>query len=255
MKIIDNNNIAIISDDFPTVTSWNVEGVDILFPEQDLLIAGKQKKRGGIPICFPNFGKPVNYKGVEIPQHGFLRDTKNSLYQNQSKDNSFITMIGKVGAYGVHYFMNIKMQVHHHFNIPTLTQTMHITSGDSRETMPLCLGFHPYFKVNRKYLNFFRDGKAMNMNLFSDQTCLPAQKIDFQNVFVIQLDEKLSVAITCLGDFETGHQQICIWSDRPNEYICIEPIIHDNTLFGTDQGYFVGNEAKCFHISYACNFW
>ena len=75
---------------------------------------------------------------------------------------------------------------------------------------------------------------------------------DFKNVFVVQLDEKLSVGITCLGDFETGHQQVCIWSDRPDEYICIEPIIHDNTLFGTDQGYFVGNEAKCFHVSYAC---
>lgn len=254
MKITHKKNIATISDEFPTVTSWNVEGVDILFPEQNLLIDGKQKQRGGIPICFPNFGKPVNYKGIEIPQHGFLRDTKNTLYPTQSRDNNFVTMIGEVGAYGVHYAMNIKMQVHNHFNIPTLTQTIYVASGDSLEKMPLCLGFHPYFKVNRKYLNFVRDGKAMNMDLFAGQV-VSAQKFDFKNVFVVQLDEKLSVGITCLGDFVTGQQQICIWSDRPDEYICIEPIMYDNTLFGTDQGYFVGNEAKCFHVSYACRMW
>ena len=50
MQIEILNTIATISDEFSTVTSWKVDGIDILFPEQNMLINSQQKKRGGIPI-------------------------------------------------------------------------------------------------------------------------------------------------------------------------------------------------------------
>jgi galactose mutarotase-like enzyme len=251
MNITDKNTIATISDDYPTITSWSVEGRHILFPQQDLIIAGERRKRGGTPLCFPNFGKPVTYNEIGLPQHGFFRDTKDMLYRTQPED-SFVVMAGGVCAYGLEYTINLKMQVHYHRKISTLTQAMYITSGDRKEMMPLCLGFHPYFKVNREYMNFVRDGKEMNMDIFTDQTLLSAQEFDFKNTFEVQLDKNLSVEINCRGDFETGQQKIYIWSDRPDEYICIEPVMHDCLSFGTDKGYFVGNKTKCFHVSYAC---
>jgi hypothetical protein len=254
MHIENQNTIATISDDFPTITSWQVDGIDILFPEQILPIDGKQRKRGGIPICFPNFGKPVNYKGAQIPQHGFLRDTKKALAVSQTASD-VIVMGGIIDAYDVSYKMNIKMRVHRLFNTPTLTQVLSVWSGNPSQEMPICLGFHPYFKVNRKYLNFLRDGKAMNMDLFSDENLLHAQTFDFNNIFEVQLNEKLSVTMICLDNFETGHQQVCIWSDNPEEYVCIEPIIHNSKLFGTSQGHFVGNKQQEFHVSYACKTW
>lgn len=254
MQIENQNTIATISDDFPTITAWKVDGMDILFPERILPIDGKQRKRGGIPICFPNFGKPVSYKGAQIPQHGFLRDTKKALYVSQTASD-FVVMSGIIDAYDVSYEMTIKMQVHHQFNTPTLTQTLSVWSGNPSQEMPLCLGFHPYFKLNRKHLNFLRDGKAMNMDLFSDENLLHAQTFDFNNMFEVQLDEKLSVIMVCLGDFATSYQRVCIWSDNPDEYICIEPIIHDSKLFGTSQGHFVGNRKQEFHVSYACKTW
>ena len=254
MKIDNQNHIADISDAFPTITSWKVDGIDVLFPEQNMLINGQKKKRGGIPICFPNFGKPISYGGIEIPQHGFLRDKEKMFYRAQTQ-NHFVVMSGMVDAYGLSYSTSIKMQVHHQFNTPTLIQELSVWSGDKFKTMPLCLGFHPYFKVNRKYLNFIRDGKAMNMEIFSGEKLLQAQKFDFKNVFEIQLDERLSVVMVCLGDFETGHQQVCIWSDNPDEYVCVEPIIHKPELFGTLFGHFVGNKEQTFHVSYACKMW
>ena len=254
MQIINQNHIATISDNFPTITSWKVDGIDILFPEQELLIGTISKKRGGIPICFPNFGKPVTYNEIEIPQHGFLRDKERMLCQSQVQSD-FIVMAGMVDGYGLSYSTSIKMQVHHQFNTPTLTQTLSVCSGNTSQKMPLCLGFHPYFKINRSFLNFVRDGKEMNMGLFSDQKLLQAQKFGFKNVFEVQLDERLSVVMVCLGSFQTGHQQVCIWSDNPDKYVCVEPIIHNNKLFGTSQGHFVGNKKEDFHVSYACKTW
>ncbi|MEI6672077.1 MAG: hypothetical protein WCL02_01630 [bacterium] len=254
MEIKNNNNIATISDIFPTITSWNIDGIDILFPEQEVLIDGKQKKRGGTPLCFPNFGHAVTYKGVEIPQHGFLRDKEHQFIRtNGTGPRLFLR--GNVQAYNLSYDTSILMQVHNQFNIPTLTQTLTVKSGISSEEMPLCLGFHPYFKINRKYLNFIRDGKAMNMGLFDNEGLLHAQKYDFKNTFEIQIDEKVSVIMCCIGDFVTGQQQVCIWSDNPDQYICVEPIMHKSELFGTSQGYFVESKEQTFHVSYACKRW
>ena len=254
MQIEILNTIATISDEFSTVTSWKVDGIDILFPEQNMLINSQQKKRGGIPICFPNFGKPIMYKGIQIPQHGFLRDTKNILSCNQT-ESDFMVMAGTPNAYGVSYDVTLKTKLHHQFNTPTLTQTLSVWSGDPSEEMPLCLGFHPYFKINKKYLNFIRDGKEMNMELLSDDKLINAQKFDFENIFEIQLDEKLSVVMVCLGSFQTGQQKVYIWSDNPDKYICVEPVVHNTKLFGTPQGHFVGNKKQDFHISYACKRW
>ena len=93
------------------------------------------------------------------------------------------------------------------------------------------------------------------MELFSDDKLINAQKFDFENIFEIQLDEKLSVVMVCLGSFQTGQQKVYIWSDNPDKYICVEPVVHNTKLFGTPQGHFVGNKKQDFHISYACKRW
>jgi len=253
MKIKTKNggiiNTAIISDEFPTPISWNVDGREIILPEQLLLINNEEMKRGGIPICFPNFG-PATYNGTEIRRHGFLRDTKALL---RSQTGSKLMLHGKVADYGLSYDIIASFQVNN-LGAPTLIQTL-ATRSTSGKDMPICLAFHPYFKINRKYLNFIKDGVGMDMNLFNDSSLLQAKKFGFHNTFEIRLDEDLSVEMTCLGDFETGQQQVCIWSDSPNQYICIEPIMHDHKLFGTPQGCFVGGKEKIFNVSYTCKIW
>lgn len=249
MEIHNKNNIAIISDEYPAIiTAWSVNGIDILLPEQNVLINGQNKKRGGIPICFPNFGKPVLYDDVEIPQHGFLRSIKNVLTPtgiNQSR----IFFDGNASAYGLSYDVSSFIQVQNG-QMSTLSQNLIVKSGSDFKKMPLCLGFHPYFRVNRKYLKFVLDDIAMNM--ISDKNLIKAQMFDFKSHIEIQLDENLFVEITCSVDFDTGHQKICIWSDNPDKYICVEPIIHNPKLFGTPQGYFVDDTAKYFDILYVC---
>jgi len=47
-----------------------LEGKELLFLSRDAILNGSKAIRGGIPLCFPQFGKPD--KGM--PQHGFLRN-------------------------------------------------------------------------------------------------------------------------------------------------------------------------------------
>lgn len=53
------------------LTSYQTEsGKELLFLSRDAILDGSKAIRGGIPLCFPQFGQPDK----SYPQHGFLRN-------------------------------------------------------------------------------------------------------------------------------------------------------------------------------------
>eukprot|EP00800_Vazella_pourtalesii_P020697 TRINITY_DN7429_c1_g1_i1.p1 TRINITY_DN7429_c1_g1~~TRINITY_DN7429_c1_g1_i1.p1 ORF type:complete len:295 (+),score=60.85 TRINITY_DN7429_c1_g1_i1:37-885(+) len=71
MLELDHNNSVSISLHGATVTSWRQKGEEVLFLSSKAVFDNKKAIRGGIPICFPQFGP------WELgPQHGFARTTR-----------------------------------------------------------------------------------------------------------------------------------------------------------------------------------
>jgi len=54
-----------------TIISWIVDGQERIFVSKDAIMDGSKAIRGGVPVCFPNFG-PWSLG----PQHGFARNSK-----------------------------------------------------------------------------------------------------------------------------------------------------------------------------------
>lgn len=54
-----------------TIISWVVDGHEVIFMSKTSAMDGSKAIRGGVPICFPNFG-PWSFG----PQHGFARNSK-----------------------------------------------------------------------------------------------------------------------------------------------------------------------------------
>ena len=54
-----------------TIISWIVDGQELIFVSKKAVLDGSKAIRGGVPICFPNFG-PWTYGA----QHGFARTSK-----------------------------------------------------------------------------------------------------------------------------------------------------------------------------------
>jgi glucose-6-phosphate 1-epimerase len=53
------------------LTSYvNSHGREVLFLSRDAALDGSRAIRGGVPLCFPQFGRP----DASLPQHGFLRN-------------------------------------------------------------------------------------------------------------------------------------------------------------------------------------
>ena len=59
---------AVISTFGATLTSWTVDGTELLFVSPNSKLDGTKAIRGGVPVCFPAFGP---WEGG--PQHGFAR--------------------------------------------------------------------------------------------------------------------------------------------------------------------------------------
>lgn len=55
-----------------TIISWIVDGHEKIFVSKNALMDGTKAIRGGVPICFPNFGPWTEGR----PQHGFARNSK-----------------------------------------------------------------------------------------------------------------------------------------------------------------------------------
>ncbi len=63
-----------------TIGQWTAsDGINILFPEQELAFGQEIKLRGGAPVCVPNFGDAPTgglYQGIRLPKHGLVRDCR-----------------------------------------------------------------------------------------------------------------------------------------------------------------------------------
>lgn len=67
-----------------TLTSWTVNGKEMLFVSSKAIYNGNKAIRGGIPIVFPQFSQPIK----EMNQHGFARNSVFELVSHSSTEES-----------------------------------------------------------------------------------------------------------------------------------------------------------------------
>ena len=67
-----------------TVTSWKVNSEEKLYVSPITPFDGKKAIRGGIPIVFPQFGRPCS----DLPQHGFARTSVWTIAESQASETS-----------------------------------------------------------------------------------------------------------------------------------------------------------------------
>jgi len=66
------------------LTSYQTpSGKELLFLSRDAILDGSKAIRGGIPLCFPQFGQPDK----RMPQHGFLRNNYWSVVEGSMFDD------------------------------------------------------------------------------------------------------------------------------------------------------------------------
>ncbi|MFZ1248955.1 MAG: hypothetical protein WAQ24_01395 [Candidatus Saccharimonadales bacterium] len=191
----------------------DASGNDILFPRQ---VVG-EKLRGGIPVCAPIFG-PGDVVGLK--QHGFARNlrwnvtaqSENSLelsLQNPAEQDENIS----VEYTGCAMTLQIELE--------TSSLRLGLAVKNNGAQPFVCTpGFHPYFAASDAT-------KASILNetehSFNTDDLLATQFLDAK-------DSKLELQIG--GRNITLESEACkayaVWSESPNQYICVEPTVARN---------------------------
>lgn len=211
---------AVISDLGGTVKHVTFKGKNIIFPETII----NEKKRGGIPICFPYFGKPGEAFS-EMPQHGWLRD---QTLKVSRRDTNRVFLVGEKDPqkqYPWKLGYKIAMSINPKNNSLTVLLEVERLKDGVSSLAPINPGFHPYFlgdSLNAP-LNFFAqvEGKESitNFPLESAKTengkCVLVRSGGF---------DLLMWAEECA--------QLVLWSDSPTKkYFCAEPVLGKPTSF------------------------
>ena len=207
-----------------TITEWKHGTVPILFPEQMMTLKGTQKQRGGAPVCCPNFGTaPTDgpYAGITLPQHGLVRlctkhDNGVCTYQDlltSGHGNTAHFSFTKPWTFDVNvdasHSARIGQSILHH--------SIRLTSPE--QTIPFSIGFHPYFATYGEQFYLITNNKIWSKETFpvDEPLFITAESASP----VIRLETVAGYVHVFLRH---GYTHVVLWSDRPEHYICIEPV-------------------------------
>ncbi|KAK9856826.1 hypothetical protein WJX84_012081 [Apatococcus fuscideae] len=225
------------------VTSWKSnKGEELLFMSNKAIYAPPKAIRGGIPICFPQFGVLG-----PLGQHGFARNSVFDVSQGSSDSVTLSfrpsTEQQKQFPHQFHLLITVKV------GSDSLTQTLEV-KNEGRESMPFTTAFHTYFlvsDVDRAHVDLGSEGLTYQDNTKGRaESTLSGSHVQFQQEFdaifvgapdtIKVVDEKngrkISVKKQGLPDAVLWNP----WGDKANgmadmghdqykNFLCVEPAV------------------------------
>jgi galactose mutarotase-like enzyme len=210
LTIGKGDTIAVISDDGGWLKKFSVRGKDVLVAGFEYEKEGKIKKRGGVPILFPNAGQEIKSDLFNLSQHGFARDMVWEITKH-SEDKLILQLVGTVDTFKLYPF-HFQSEVSFSVSENCINISLSVLNTGQID-MPLAPGFHPYFnllKENRDKLvlkqhSFVFDGTTAYKNSKSP--------INFE------LPEIGEISLS----YSDNLKNVSYWAELSGNYICIEP--------------------------------
>jgi hypothetical protein len=215
--------MSYILDGNGTLTWWDMYNEEILFPEQEIVIAGQNKLRGGAPVCSPIFGpqpKSPAYKGLDLPQHGLIRLGENSEHCSEVESSPKGGRITFIHDTPWPHETLIEIVNESDMNKEVLIHSLTVSYlGDV--SMPLSMGFHPYFATYNKPFSIRYNGVDKKSADIEHNTPFFLKKSVENTILSLNLGHSLIEISIDEGDYEGFY----IWTDSISQYICVEPVL------------------------------
>jgi hypothetical protein len=239
-----------------TISGWQApDGSNILFPEMEFKFGKQKKPRGGAPVCCPNFGDaPTDgpYEGITLPKHGHVRTCgmkdghpvpgNRALRQDgpRKTEDSWIQ-----NSYTFLHPCHHKVQVQAKLMNQELYHRIWLeTESTHNVDMPYSIGFHPYFAT-----------AGSSFQLRQGDECWSSADLKVNEPFYVPKRGPLFDIVTRSSivqiEILRGYTGFYIWTDRPDLYICVEPVRIDpvNHYLILAAGEAVSCECRMTHAS------
>ncbi|MEI7810154.1 MAG: hypothetical protein WCI41_01180 [bacterium] len=234
IKTPENNEVSFSPDRGGMITHLKFNGKDILYFNEINFKNINENVRGGIPILFPNTGPIEGPKYPNLKPHGFARDSKFPVHDEIN--NGFVEILEsnketrEIFPYDFYLKMKANFEKDGSFKIVQSVKNL----GGGKD-LPIAMGLHPYFNIPSKANeDVFELKKKIKFNFKGGEEV--AEKIDeWANSKYISIDntgKPMEIDIPNLGtiilEFSKEYKKIWIWSNKGDNYICIEPVMRDS---------------------------
>lgn len=233
------SRLEIVPERGGIITSWSIQGQDILYLDAQRFADANLSVRGGIPILFPICGNLPNntytYLGQNytLKQHGFARDLPWEVTNCVTQDLASLTIVLKSNDQTrAVYPFDFQLTFTYQLKGNTLKIQQQYTNHSS-ESMPFSTGLHPYFCTSDK------SQLEYEIPSFEYQDQVTKEVHPFKGSFDLSRDE-IDVAFGQLHDTsasvnDTGRQlklalsyselysTLVFWTVKGKDYYCLEP--------------------------------
>lgn len=218
---------AVISSVGATINTFVYRGENLIYPEGKI----GEKSRGGIPICFPFFGKPPkNFS--DIPQHGWLRKQELNLIEESEAYVVFSGVNERTSEFPWSLEYQIRVGILPTGCLMLNLITKRIKDGESRKA-PINPGFHPYFCSNRSDDLVTKCTARIGSDVVT-KFHKESVKTSVAEPILVRSGSRTLKMVLC-GDFSYD-SSLTLWSDNAEEYFCVEPVLTHPDLFNKPRG-------------------
>ena len=209
-----------------TLKKWSIGDIVIIPEIQEV---SENKFRGGAFWCIPNFdqlGYPFEIK------HGEYRNTK--CVTNTLPHEKFLSAAS--GAGWGKLSTRVLWEEKAMATVHQLEVRAHLQALTPLTT--LRPGFHPYFKVQGTFTLEIGGIKITSENMPVDKMIIvPVQKNASGSVVATLITSNLHITVAATMEEDLLRSNACfsfaVWSDNPEEYLCVEPVY--GTAYGIDN--------------------
>lgn len=201
------DQVAVIDKQGAVVMSYAWQGVDVLYPRQQI----DGSWRGGSHVCAPNFGPGG---ASDQPQHGFARTVTWRVVAS-SDTEAVLSYTQTSGTYA-----GLQLTITYRLAADGFEMEV-VAHNQSSQPLRYAPGWHPYFAVSQGEClvdgDVRRTGDYLEMELYQ-----PEVATEGSCCVAVQSDKIFYNLIT------DGLTQFAIWSGHPDRYLCIEPTAEGN---------------------------
>ena len=221
------------------VTSWRIQGQELLYMDWERFQDPDKSVRGGIPILFPICGDLPNDSYTQqgqvyaLKRHGFARDLPWEVTAQETDQEAALTLVLKSSdqTRAVYPF---DFEVTFTYRLQGRTLTLDQTYRNySQQPMPFATGLHPYFWVtdkNQMELDIpatqYQDNLTQGTYDYTGTFDFNAAEIDAQlrplsrQITALKLpDRNLTIQLRFSPEYTTA----VFWTVKGKDYACLEP--------------------------------
>src|SRR5687768_11718362 len=226
---VGETEAALVPKKGANVSLFRVKGKDILFPDAMIETPQGQKRRGGIPVLFPNAG-PLDEKTKEfkLAPHGFGR---NSAWQvGKVTDNQATLELSSNSETLEQFSFEFLAKITVTLKDKSLHYELTITNPSDSKVLSIAPGLHPYFAIDTTKKHLLQT----NIPGFDPKT------YDWNTPLYLKAQPEVEIIHPENGKIylklSSQWKALVVWSEPSGDYICVEPWVGEvNALLNPSE--------------------